>query len=536
VSDLRPTRRFGDAAVVADLDTSRDALRLASAATAASWEGVEEVVVGHRSLTVVADPRVTDLEEIEAALRAMPLGSERSRSPRVVEIPTAFDGPDLSEVASLCAMTQPQVVRALTESKLEAAFSGFSPGFAYLSGLPEALAALPRRGDPRTTVEAGSVALAGGFAAIYPGRSPGGWHVVGRTSLRLFDPETPPFALIQPGDLVRLVPVSHVPQPEDPPARAPLRSRSSRCAEVERPGFLSLVEDSGRRGLASLGVPRAGGADPTSLRLSNRLVGNDEGAAAIEVTGLGPTFRMLSVAHVAVVGDVEVRIDERDVLSNTVLPLEAGQNLGVGSVRTGFRAYIAFGGGVEVPTVMGSRSSDTLCALGCGALRRQDVIGLGPKTRPRGRLSGPSPSLPEHGTSELRVILGPDAFDEEQVALLESTTWEVGANSDRVGVRLQGGRIRPPSEGIASRATVTGAVQVPASGSPIALLCDHATVGGYPVVATVVSADIGKLGQLPPGAAVRFRIVDLAEARAALGASERSLEAQVSGWYPDRSD
>ncbi len=146
-----------------------------------------------------------DTETWRAFLSALPRGpdttggGQRPPVPRPVEVPTVFDGPDLEEVAALVGTDVTAVVEQLCDATLEVAFIGFSPGFPYLVGLPEGLAGVPRRPTPRTEVEAGSVALAGGFAGIYPQPTPGGWRLVGWTALRLFDPTSPPFARLRAG-------------------------------------------------------------------------------------------------------------------------------------------------------------------------------------------------------------------------------------------------------------------------------------------------------------------------------------------------
>jgi biotin-dependent carboxylase-like uncharacterized protein len=304
---------------------------------------------------------------------------------------------------------------------------------------------------------------------------------------------------------------------------------------VEDPGLLSLVEDAGRLGAASLGVPRGGAADPFGSRLANRLVGNDEVAAAtIEVTARGPTLRFAAPAHVAVVGDAGVHVDGRQVPSDAVVPVDAGQTVRIGEVRGDLRAYLAVGGGIDAPVVLGSRSSDVLSGIGPGPLVAGDHLALGPSRRPHGRLRRSTTPAPY---AVLRVVLGPDAFSAAAVDRLLSTTWEVGAASDRIGVRLHSPEpIEVPAVTGVSRGMVTGAIQVPPGGEPIILLCDHATVGGYPVIATVASADIGLVGQLRPGGAVRLDAVDLPGAVRARARRERDVRHSVVGWYPVRSD
>ena len=169
-------------------------------------------------------------------------------------------------------------------SELEVAFLGFMPGFAYLVGLPAALAALPRQASPRTRVPAGSFAVAGGYAGIYPVGSPGGWNLLGHTNVRCFNPEQQPYALFQPGDRVRLVPTRFL----ELGARATRHPLEGTGLEVLDPGPLLLVEDLGREGVGALGVPRAGAANACFLRIANLAVGNDEGAAALEAAPAPP--------------------------------------------------------------------------------------------------------------------------------------------------------------------------------------------------------------------------------------------------------
>ena len=323
--------------------------------------------------------------------------------------------------------------------------------------------------------------------------------------------------------------------PSSTEGRPSLRAAARRTVVVANPGLLSLVQDLGRPGVAALGVPRAGAADPYGLRIANRLVGNSEGDAAIETTVRGPTLRFSAAAHVAVVGTAAVSIDGRPAPTGSVLPVGAGQTLTTGDERGLLRAYIAVGGGIDTPVVLGSRSSDVLCHLGPGPLVAGDVLGLGPPGRPGGRMG--ADAGPTGAATPVRVMVGPDRFPGAIVDRLTSTRWVVDPSSDRIGVRLQADAplAFPPLE-TTSRGMVTGAIQLPPDGRPIVLLNDHATVGGYPVIATVVSADLGLVGQLRPGDPVRFEPIDLSEAARARAARERTVGRAVIGWYPIRSD
>ena len=306
---------------------------------------------------------------------------------------------------------------------------------------------------------------------------------------------------------------------------------------VEQPGLWSSVQDRGRVGWASIGVPRGGPADPDRHRIANALVGNAEWEPAIEVTARGPTLFFEDDAHAAVVGDVGIFVAGREVVSGTVLPLAAGQRLEVGLLRSGLRATIAVAGGVVVDKVLGSSSSDSLCHLGPGPLKRGDVLGIGEPGRPRGLLLGDVTA--NEDPTKLRVIPGPDGEWDEAADALSSQAWKVARESDRVGLRLEstgGGSNYRGLDPIASRALVTGAVQVPPDGCPIVALCDHPTVGGYRVVATVIRADLGRLGRCVEGGGVEFILVGSEQAHLALAAHRRILSNSLSGWYPDRTD
>jgi KipI family sensor histidine kinase inhibitor len=534
---------MGDSALLVDLDSSEEAHGLAAALDGGTTHemGVAEVIVGHRSVTVVVEPRSTDIDALSDTLATMPLAPAHRSTGRRLEIPVVLDGPDLGDVAQRAGLSPARVVDLLTGTDLEVAFVGFAPGFAYLVGLPPELASIPRRPTPRPAVPGGSVALAGGFAAIYPQTSPGGWQIVGHSGIELFDPTTPPYALLRAGDRVRLTdrgrPTAPIPITGASPTtgRPPWRSDARRTLLVENPGLLSLVQDLGRPGVAALGVPPAGAVDPYALRIANRMVGNAEGSAAIETTARGPTLRFAVPAHVAVVGSAPVRIDGHPVPEGSVLPVGAGQTLATGDERRGLRSYIAVSGGIDVPAVLGSRSSDVLCRLGPGPLVAGDVVALGTPGRPGGRFAVGPPSPGAEPT--IRVMVGPDRFPAATVDGFVSTTWTVDRSSDRIGVRLQADPpwVVPPLD-VTSRGMVTGAIQLPPDSRPIVLLNDHATVGGYPVIATVVSADLGLVGQLRPGDPVRFEPVDRQQASRARAERERTVNKAVIGWYPVRSD
>ncbi|HVB94570.1 MAG TPA: carboxyltransferase domain-containing protein [Acidimicrobiales bacterium] len=557
---IRRARPFGDSAWLVEVDSVDAAHRLArllrqEIAADTAPVAVGDIVVGFRSVVVHVDPLTNDPGRCEswlAGLEGSPwAGSEPGPLPapaRRIDVPATFDGPDLGEAAAAAGITADAVVELLTGCELRVAFLGFSPGFPYLVGLPPALEGIHRRATPRTSVPAGSVALAGGFAAIYPHTTPGGWMLVGRTSLPLFDPEVPPYARLRAGDLVRFRKPDRADavngigddRPGLPTARAPQRAHSRRFVEVVEPGLQSLVQDGGRTSVASIGIPDAGPADPDSMRLANRLAGNSDDAAVIEVTARGPTLRFRGDAHIGVVAAtsdaINLTVDGRAVGIDTVVPIRDGQTLSAGQVGRGLRAYIGIAGGIETPRVVGSRSSDVLTGLGLGALVVGDQLDLGTPRHPRGFLTHTRSDVLVSDPAFIRVVAGPHGSGPTELEALCSTEWRVADASNRVGLRLSAPHTDLASTGrIESTGTVTGAVQIPPDGQPIVLMPDHATVGGYPVIACVITADLGVLGQLRGGDRLLFELVTHPVALDSLVEHERRLTNRVSGWFPAES-
>ncbi len=304
---------------------------------------------------------------------------------------------------------------------------------------------------------------------------------------------------------------------------------------IHRSGPLTTVQDRGRFGLQAFGIPTAGAADAFSFRLGNRLLGNPDGAAALEYWIMGPEVEALD-APVRVVlaggGGSLVRADggREPLPAWRTATLSPGERLIPGFTEGGAVGYLCVAGGVDVAPVMGSRSTYVRAALGGF---RGRALASGDELPVAATAEGPERALaevPSDGEGPFRVVLGPqdDYFDAAGIDRFFAETYAVSPQSDRMGKRLTGPALTfAPGRGadITSDGMAAGAIQVPGSGEPIVMLPDRATVGGYAKLGVVVGADISRFARLKPGAPVRFARVTVEEAEAALHAFEERLAA-----------
>jgi biotin-dependent carboxylase-like uncharacterized protein len=269
--------------------------------------------------------------------------------------------------------------------------------------------------------------------------------------------------------------------------------------EVLAPGTLATVQDGGRAGYAELGVARSGAFDRAALRAANRLVGNDPAAAAIEVTLGGLAVTTHAAVTAALTGAVCSGID-----FGVAVSLPAGATVRLAVPAAGLRSYLAVRGGVDVPSALGSRSTDTLSGIGPPPLRAGDRLDVG--RQPTNDVAGTA-LAPHRPRSELRIVAGPrdDWFAASALAVLCGAPWTVRADSNRIGVRLDGPVLERVRTGeLASEPTLPGALQVPLDGQPILLGPDAPVTGGYPVIAVVRDDDLDAAAQLRPGDRIRF--------------------------------
>ena len=296
---------------------------------------------------------------------------------------------------------------------------------------------------------------------------------------------------------------------------------------ISRPGLFTTVQDLGRWGHQSSGVPVSGAMDRCSHRLANRLVGNDDSDATLEVTLLGPEIAFTGETVVAVAGALfDLALDGAPMAIHERIAVRSGSILKWGGRRQGARAYLAVEGGVDVPLILGSRSTHVLTGMGGldgRALRAGDRLTTVDRST-AGRNAGLSASAPFAVPGDgavLRTIPGEAQLFEQ----LARSAFHVSARSDRMGYRLEGPIVHSAGGELISASVATGTVQVTPTGQAILLMADHATTGGYPVAGTVIAADVPVAAQLAPGNVVRFTACSLAEADAAL----RNQEAAFGG-------
>ena len=478
--------------------------------------GVLDVVPAFASLAVHFEGE-NGLNILNWIKSASPL--DHSTAGEEFVIPVAYggeNGPDLVEVAEKTGLSPAEVISLHAGASYTVAAVGFSPGFPYLLGLPERLN-LPRRPTPRLVVPAGSVAVAGSQAGIYPFDSPGGWHVLGKTCIRLFDPLALRPALMRIGDRVRFSPVEKI-----EPIKKITHVREAQDSygiEVITPGAMTTVQDLGRPGYESSGVSPGGAVDRQALRMANLIVGNAEDASAFEIFLIGPVLKFHSPAVISLVTS-----------SGKSRAVAAGEIVDFSKLTDGVRAYLAVAGGLDVPRVLGSCATDLRAGFGGldgRVLQAGDRLNFGVAGRSHDcgdwHVGRPQASA----QIELRCITGIQQhwFSETAKRCIFDELYRVTPTSNRMGVRLAGPALflDTPMEMI-SQPVACGSVQVPPDGQPIVLLAERQTIGGYPQIAQVISVDLPKLARAGTGTAIHFRKITWEEARGILRQAERDFK------------
>ncbi|NIF29384.1 5-oxoprolinase/urea amidolyase family protein [Pantoea sp. Tr-811] len=504
---------------IVELDDLESTIALGDALKAACFEGLKEVVPGAVTLHVSYDPFVTTARELYAQISSLRPQAGLSRSGDLVEIPMVYDGEDLAFVADYLGWSVEQLIRRHQAATFTVAFTGFAPGFAYMTCDDPELD-VPRRDSPRVRIPAGSVALAGRFCGVYPSDTPGGWQLLGATVVPMWDVSREQAALLKPGDRVRFVEAAaHQatgPVVKAHPALHKFQGKGFRVVGTDRP---ILFQDLGRAGNAHQGVSQSGAADLNALRLANELLGNSDTAVALEVTYGGAVFEAELPLTVAVTGAaVPLALTTADgrvasIACSAPVALNAGDTLALGVPSHGVRSYVALRGGLVAPKTLGSASTDTLAKVGPEPIFASAVLQLANDVC--GSVCAQpieEPKLPaSNDIVVLDVVMGPrtDWFTPEAIRTFTEQAWKVTPESNRVGVRLNGASAltRECADELPSEGTSRGAIQVPRNGQPVLFLADHPLTGGYPVIAVVAEHHLSLAAQIPIGARIRFNAI-----------------------------
>lgn len=458
----------------------------------------------------------------------------RDRS-KVHEIPVVYDGPDMARVAASSGLSEAEVARRHAASLYRVHCIGFCPGFPYLGGMDPALVTA-RLDQPRPRIPAGSVAIGGEHTGIYPITSPGGWNLIGRTSRRLFLPETGSGSAMFPvaaGDRIRFIGVDRLPLELIDQDSDKLRHSGGTLGRVEvegqgirgggdvlrilRLGAGITVQDAGRSGWRRFGMPGGGWMDPVAAEWANRLMGNPLRLPVLELAGAGHAFEAIQDGWISVAGAGRVRTADHQVRGWATIRVRSGERFVIEPGTWGLWTYLGISGGIRAPRILGSVSTYSRAGLGW-IPAVGDVICAGKGEMPAwmesvaGRHVAPGVLTDwERPKRVVRLKVWPapqwGMFSEEARNALVTKEWRVSALVDRVGYRLNGPDLKPPTGSMISEPVLPGSIQVPPGGQPVVTFMDGPTLGGYPKLGLVDPGDLWRLGQTPPGGRVRFKWV-----------------------------
>lgn len=483
-----------------DLALRIAALRNALAVTAPPE--ARDVVPAFASLLIEHRPTLTARARRAWLARALQ-GAPSAPPPREHTVRVAYgEGADREALAERLSLPWEEIVRVHAAHVATVAFVGFTPGFPYMLGLPEALH-LPKRDTPRAHVPAGSVAIADGRGGLYPSDSPGGWWVLGRSDTWAFDPHTEPPLRFAGGDVVRFEAVE--PRALRPRPSAPEAALDGPVEVLEAtPGGADL-QGAPRWGVGHYGMAQAGAWDPVALEAANRVLGNPRSTLAVESRGQPLTLRTEVDLWACVTGGgTAVAVDGRPAPAWVAFLWPAGGTLELlpDPSVSGRSAVVAIAGGWQGEAHRGSDSTDR--RAGVGGSRRW--LRPGDRLTPAGRATGsplPHPGRPRYAPRvQVRLHPGPQyeprAFDH-----LVRTAFRLRA-LDRTGARLEGPAVPIEAGAIDSDGSPFGAVQVPPDGQPLVLLADRGRTGGYAKPGVIDPRDAWRLAQARTGGEVWF--------------------------------
>ena len=508
--------------------------------------GVLEIVPTYCSVSIYFDEIICEAsllkkraQEIIKELADIKEFSEDTA--RIITIPVCYEdkefAPDLEKVALHAKLSKEEVIKLHSSSDYLIYMMGFLPGFPYLGGMDQRLET-PRLETPRTKIPAGSVAIGGAQTGLYPVESPGGWNIIGRTPLRLFDVKRKPFFLYEAGDKIRFLPITREEfenfdeslwlaqvagkseasiETSDDAADSKEVYECGGGIKILEPGLLTSIQDSGITGFQKYGIGQSGAMDQISFALANQICGNEKNAACLETTLAGPSIRFVTACDFAITGAVfeNATLDGMRIEMNKKIIAKAGSLLSCGFASKGLRSYIAFSGGLLVPKVFRSSSTNLKSKIG-GYMGRKlladDQLAIGFNKR---NLKSLGKEVVAKGFIKNKDVLLLDCikssqfdfFQEKIVKKFTDSIYTVSAESDRMGIRFTGPGLECGKTDIISDAIPFGAVQITSAGLPVVMAADRQTTGGYAKIACVKKSAMYRLAQALPGTKVRFNLL-----------------------------
>jgi KipI family sensor histidine kinase inhibitor len=508
---------------------------------ACNQKAVIDTIPSYCALLVNYRPELIRFKELVNYLidLSQNIDEELELDKEIIEIPVLYGkskGIDIEAVAHHNGLSIEEVISLHSEPEYLIYMLGFTPGFPYLGGMNKKIAT-PRLETPRVKIEAGSVGIAGEQTGIYPISSPGGWQLIGQTPIELFNIDKKDPILLKAGQYIKFKVID---QDEFDKIKAKNEENNLKQSNIDdynyqgkrgfivrNQGLLTTIQDMGRYQYQAFGVPVSGAMDTYSLSLANILVDNDIGEAVLETTILGPTLEFTEDNIIAITGaDLMPCVNGIDVSMNTAFLCHKGDILSFKGAVSGSRAYIAFAGGLAVPKVMGSKSTYIKARIGGykgRRLEKNDELGFeNPKLNIE-NLASRKININDQADNQiskkaikLRVVMGPqeEHFTECGIKTFLNSTYTVSNEFDRMGCRLEGEKIQHIKDGnIISDGIAFGAIQVPSHGTPIIMLADRQTVGGYAKIANVISVDLPKIAQARAGDKIIFEKISVEDAQ-----------------------
>ena len=451
------------------------------------------------------------------------LKSDSTKGKEVISIPVCYDdefGYDLDFIASNSKLTKKQVIEIHQQQVYDVYMMGFLPGFAYMGSVDDAIATA-RKSTPRASVEEGSVGIAGKQTGIYPLKSPGGWQIIGRTPFCLFDLKKQDPFLFKTGDRVKFQPISkdefHKIKKEQLQVADIKEEQTIADTIVIKPGIYSTIQDAGRFGYQSYGVPISGAIDQVAYHTANALAGNEKNGACIECTMGGLQLQFKKNAVIAITGAGAAYVNGQLIRSWQPLSVSRADILEIRYNNDGLRTYIAVKGGFAANAIMNSRSVYAKAGIGAPlkkeeGLQFENLLSANPKKITE------SLSVPTYNSeASIRIIAGPENHWMKAVSIqqISSQPFTLSNQCDRMGYQLKAGSLLlNETKELLSTAVTKGTIQLTPSGQLIILMSDCQTTGGYPRVAQVAAVDLPVLAQLKPGDTIRLHHISFEEAEA----------------------